>query len=279
MAALQPLRAEQVRHAARQHVEVHAAVVVVEEERVVVEQVERVAELEELVVRAQRVHVIPAVQAEVIRDLEHVLIEQIVDRERLVTQRRVRDSVFRDLDRRERPALGFAEVAESIEAGEQTIGPAIGLGVELAGERVQLVVDRVPGVLERDRVFVGTAARVVDADRERVGTQVVHGVEQIVAERELVPLVHVPVQLGDELVVVGLEDVVLECPWIVIVDVDHPLADRFEIGGGDTGDRPAGSFAGPQGREVRARVLAPLALIVREDEDLVAEDRAAQADA
>jgi hypothetical protein len=42
--------------------------------------------------------VVPAIQAEVVRDLEHVLVEQVVDRERLVAQRRVGSPALADLD-------------------------------------------------------------------------------------------------------------------------------------------------------------------------------------
>jgi hypothetical protein len=132
--------------------------------------------------------------------------------------------------RRERRAVRLAEVAEPVIAGEQAVGPAVSLGVELPSERVQLVVDRIARVLERQAALVGAAAGVVEADRERVRRNRAHRVEQVVPERELVPLVHVPVELGDELVAVRVVYVVLEGPRIVIVDVDHPLADRFEIG-------------------------------------------------
>ena len=69
-----------------------------QEEDAVPEDVERVEEAEPLVVAAEGERVPPLEQREVVGELEDVLVQDVVDRERLVAQRGVGDAALADLD-------------------------------------------------------------------------------------------------------------------------------------------------------------------------------------
>src|SRR5207248_7833179 len=81
--------------------------------------------------------------------------------------------------------------------------------VELQRERVEMVVDRVAGVLERQTGRVRSAPGVVVAQHERVRRQIPLRVQVVPPERQRVARVRVPIQFYDELVIVGVVEVPL----------------------------------------------------------------------
>src|SRR5687767_11994457 len=79
---------------------------------------------------------------------------------------------------------------------------------------------------------------------------------------------HVPVELRDQLVVVGVEKVTLILARIVVVDADHPLADCVHYARLDS--RYAEPGYGSSSRdEVRPRILRALDLAVYVIEETV----------
>src|SRR3990172_4270032 len=159
------------------------------------EDVERVEERERLKVRAERYDVPPLEQAEVVGELPDVLIQDVVDRERLMADRRVRQAPIPDLDRGKVLAEGSAEIPEAVVAREEPVREAVRPAVQIQRERVQLVVDRVARLVERQAARVGPTARVPKAQHERVRRQVTLGLEVVVPEREVVARIDVPVDL------------------------------------------------------------------------------------
>ena len=92
---------------------------------------------------------LPPEPGEVVGELPHVLVEDIVNRKRLVAHGRVGDASITDLDGGERLAERLPEIPEPVVAREEAIREAARAAVELQRERVEMVVDRVAGVRER----------------------------------------------------------------------------------------------------------------------------------
>ena len=101
--------------------------------------------------------------------------------------------------------------------------------------------------------------------------EVARRVEVVVAKRECVVRRDVPVQLGQQLVVLGLVDVPVVRPRVVPVGLDEALPDLVHGLRADAGDPEAGRTA-PTRDEVRTGVLGALQLPVEEEEHLVADD-------
>src|SRR5439155_23932983 len=96
-----------------------------EEEDPIPEDVEGVEEREGLEVAAQGQGVLAAEEAEVVRELPDVLIQDVVDGERLVAQRGVADSPFPNFDGGEVLAEGLPEITVSVVAGEKRLANAV----------------------------------------------------------------------------------------------------------------------------------------------------------
>src|SRR5207244_2409317 len=87
-----------------------------EKEHPVPEDVERVEEREFLEVRPERYDVLPPEPGEVVGELPHVLVEDIVNRKRLVAHGRVGDASITDLDGGERIGERLPESRERVVA-------------------------------------------------------------------------------------------------------------------------------------------------------------------
>ena len=171
-----------------------------------------------------------AIEAEVVGELPDVLVEDVVDRERFVASRRIGDAALADVDCRKRFAERIAVIAKAIIAHEGSVRGAGRATVQLECVRVEPVDDGVACVSEWQARGVRSAAGVVVAEHERVGRQVAFRVEIVVTEREVVGLVHVPIQLRDQLPVPRLVDVALIRSGVIVVDLDQPIADRVHSG-------------------------------------------------
>src|SRR3989475_13181035 len=110
------------------------------------------SEREHLEVRTDREDVLPPEQGEVVRELQYVLIEDIVDRERLVADGRVGDTSLADLNGRERRAERLPKIAEAVVTREEAVREVARPAVQLQRKRVQVIVDRVARVLDRKSV-------------------------------------------------------------------------------------------------------------------------------
>ena len=150
-----------------------------------------------------------------------------MNRERLVPNRRVRDPRFPDLDRGEVGAERLPKVTKAVVTREQAVRESSGPAVELERKRVQVIVDRVAGVVKRQAARVRAPAGVVEAQHERMGRQIALGLQVIPPEAQRVAGVHVPVELGDELVVVGVVQISLIRSRVVPVHVLHHIANRI----------------------------------------------------
>src|SRR2546425_5054311 len=76
------------------------------------------------------------------------------------------------------------------------------------------------------RSLIRSPTRVVVTQHEGMGRQILLGLQVIPPKRHGVASVDIPIQLRDELVVVGVEQVSLIRSGIVVVRTDHALADR-----------------------------------------------------
>ena len=244
-------------------------------EQSVPEDVERVEEPESLEVCAERKRVPVREIREVVGELPRVRAQDVVNGERLLTHGCVGDAALADLQRREVHAERCAMVAIPVVAGEEAVGEVAGAAVQLQGEGVDVVVDGVPCVLERQTGLVGAAAGVIEAEHERVRRQVPAGIQVVVSKRQHVARIDVPVELREDLVVVGLVGVALVRPGIIPIHVEHPLPDGIHRGRVHPADAQPGGAARAR-REIAARVVGPLQLGVDEEEEFVLDHRAAE---
>src|SRR5439155_1766550 len=193
---------------------------------------------------------------EVVRELPDVLIEDIVDRERLVSDRGVGDPVLSDLDRREGLAKRLPEVPEAVVAREKAVCEAARPAVQLQCERVQVIVDRVTRVGERQAGLIGPPTRVVEAQHEGMWRQILLGLQIIPPKRHGVAGVDIPVQLGNEFVVVRVVGVSLIRAGVIVVNLNQAITDRIHDQSIHPGD-PESRGAAAAGREIRARLVRP----------------------
>src|SRR5678815_94618 len=107
-----------------------------EKEHAVPENVEGVEEREPFEVRAQGEHVAATEERQIIRQLPYVLIEDVVDRERLVAGGGICDTLVADLDGREWCAEWRAMVSEAAVARKQAVRVAGLEAVDFQGKRV-----------------------------------------------------------------------------------------------------------------------------------------------
>src|SRR2546429_5636774 len=101
-------------------------------------------------------------------ELPLFLMKNIVNRKRLVPHRGVRAPRLADLDRREILTERLAEVPEPVVAREEAVREPAGAAIELQRERMQVVVDRVARLVERQTALVRASAGVVEAQPEKV---------------------------------------------------------------------------------------------------------------
>src|SRR5437016_12723839 len=84
---------------------------------------------------------------------------------------RVRDPRLADLDRREILTKRLAEVPEPVVAREEAVREPARTAIELQRERMQVVVDRIARLVERQAALVRAPTGVVEAQHERVRRQ------------------------------------------------------------------------------------------------------------
>ncbi len=100
------------------------------------ENIEGIEEFENLKVGANREDVLAFKEAEIICELEHILIQDIVDRERFMAHGGKGDAIFRNFDGRKRCAEWCPKITEAIVTGKETVGPTGRPTVDLQGKRV-----------------------------------------------------------------------------------------------------------------------------------------------
>ena len=86
------------------------------------EQVERIKEVEALIINTDGVYMPSWEITEIIRELKDILIQYIVNRERFMTHRRIRNILFSDRYRWKIHADGITEITEFIIAEKEAIG-------------------------------------------------------------------------------------------------------------------------------------------------------------
>ena len=132
------------------------------------ENVERVEEFKNFKVGANREDVLAFKEAEIICELEHILIQDIVDRERFMAHGGKGDAIFRNFDGRKRFAEWCPKITEAIVTGKETVGPLGRATVDFQSKGVEFVVDPVSGILEWQAAFVRAAAGLESAQNKRV---------------------------------------------------------------------------------------------------------------
>src|SRR5688500_7253529 len=195
-----------------------------------------------------------------------------------MTDRGIRDAGFADLDGRKIFAERAPGVPEPVVADEEAVRKSVRAAVVLQRIGVQPVVDGVTRLVEWQTRFAGTASRVGEAEHERVRAEVACGVEIVVAKAEVLARVDVPVQLCNQLVVVGVEEVPLVWTRVVVVSADHSLPNSVHYLCLDA-RYPQSRCSAATGNEVRAGIFRSLDLTIHIIEELVLEQRAADGNA
>src|SRR5690606_18815111 len=147
-----------------------------------------------------------------------------------------------------------------------------------ADQRPEVLEDLVVGVAEGDRV--GPVRPVPEAQRRRVGRDHVGlRVELVVADLELVPVVDVPVDPGQVALRRGLEVVALVGAGLVAEVGREEAAQLVEVALEDAGGVALDRLPAGVGLEQGARLGDAVRLVAGEEEELVPDDRAAEAGA
>ncbi len=227
--------------------------------------------------QAKRERVVAAVDREAVLQLEAAVTQLVVGRERLESESRVCQSALENVNpREERPSRVSALVVVAV-SNQQVVGhvAAAELRVPLAHDGPDVFLDDVVGVLEVKRI--GAGPPVAESQGRRVGRQHVGiGVQMVVPDANLVPVVEIVVHLGNEpgggcLVVIALVRAGL------VPEVGGEIsAQRVQIGPLDPRDATARGLAAFVGPERGAGLREPVVLEAREEEQLVAHDGAAQ---
>ena len=233
-----------------------------------------------LVAHAKRQVVVATVDREVVLELRALVAEFVVRRERLETERRQDRAGFEDVHHREeRPARRAALVVLRV-TDDHVVGHVRpDQRVPLADERLDVLHDLVIRILEVQAVLA--RAPVAEPERRRVGEEHVGvGRELRVTQDELVLLVQRVVELCREAVRRRLVRVALIGTGLIVErSRGEERAERIERRSAHARDRAAGQLAagvrGPSG----AGLLQRVRLVAREEEELVLEDRAAEAGA
>ncbi len=147
------------------------------------EEVESVEKLERFEGCPKRNRVATIEVGEVVGQLQNVLIQDVVNGKRLMTEGRVGHTILCNLNSRERSAERIAVIAEAIVTCEEPIGEFLISTVHFEGKRVQLVVDPIASIPEREAILVGPAPGSCIAENEGMRREISPGVEQVVSKR------------------------------------------------------------------------------------------------
>ena len=235
--------------------------------------------------------VVAHIVSEVVLDVGHGVVHGVVPGEELIAQGHIvvgPDAVLhqvavKDVDERELGGAGAADVVKLGISGEELVGEVVAqAAVEVHGEGAHDILLRVHRVGEGHRILGHTGAGHTGATVHRGGVGSAPTVVErvVVAEGELVPVVNVPVDAGEELEVVLVGREVGPGTGVVAVlglrEVGHAL-EVVEPGAGDVLVRIGLAVGAALPAVGDGRDLDVFG--VDEEEELVLDDRAAKGEA
>ena len=213
---------------------------------------------------------------EIIGSLEGVLVEDVVDREWLMTCYDITFLVLIDIDHREGCGEGLAVIAEGSIYQAKLVGEfAAEIGFKFQVEGFQLVHHFVAGVAELQRIIVRSAA----TDGAGVGGFVETCVEAVVNKGQFMYLVDIPVELCQPFVVLLIEGETLVGACVVVKTLFQDSADGYEIGFQNAGGIGVSCVGSVPCDIAGCLVFALFGLEVDKVEKLVFYDRAAEGEA